>query len=236
MSLSIAYGLLSQAIIAASVVRLALDLLPQRDLARTGSGDAPASAPGSRPAPSASGRGGSAIPRGIAWVVMAGPIVLLMPVGGCTVAEHMRGIWGDPSVVTCAILAMFVARPGQLPDRPSRLMCIGITLLVTVPLYGPIFGLKLPLPDLYAIGWQPHALLVVIAVAALLMRLSGRWCGTWSVIVAIALLAYSAGAMESTNVIDYLADPGLLIALAVMAALPRTGPTGSTAQGHTAHG
>lgn len=236
MSLSIAYGLLSQAIIAASAVRLALDLLPQRDLARTGSGDAPASALGSRPVPSASGRGGSAIPRGIAWVVMAGPIVLLIPVGGCTVAEHMRGIWGDPSVVTCAILAMFVARPGQLPDRPSRLMCIGITLLVTVPLYGPIFGLKLPLPDLYAIGWQPHALLVVIAVAALLMRLSGRWCGTWSVIVAIALLAYSAGAMESSNVIDYLADPGLLIALAAMAALPRTGPTGSTAQGHAAHG
>lgn len=236
MSLPIAYGLLSQAIIAASVVRLALDLLPQRDLARTGSGDAPVPSAGGQPASRAHGRGGGAIPRGIAWAVMAGPIVLLVPLAGCTIAEHMRGIWGDPSVVTCAILAMFVARPGQLPDRPPRMMCIGITLLVTVPLYGPIFGLRLPLPDLYAIGWQPHAVLVVIAAAALLMGLSGRWCGTWSTIVAVALLAYAAGAMESSNLLDYIADPGLLIALAVMGALPRTGPLASAAQGHTAHG
>lgn len=236
MSLPLTYGLLAQAMIAASVVRLVLDLLPQRELARPGSGDPAEPAPGSQSANGANGRGGGVIPRGIAWAVMAGPLVLLMPVGGCTIAEHMRGLWGDPSVVTCAILAMFVARPGHLPDRPSRAMCIGITLLVTVPLYGPIFGLKLPVPDLYAIGWQPHALLVVIAVAALLMGLSGRWCGTWSAIVAIALLAYAAGAMESSNLIDYLADPGLLIALAAMGALPRTAPLASAAQGHTAHG
>lgn len=236
MSLPIAYGLLSQAIIAASMVRLVLDLLPQRELARTGSGDPAAPAPGSQSANGAIGRGGSVIPRGIAWAVMAGPLVLLVPVGGCTIAEHMRGVWGDPSVVTGAILAMFVARPGHLPNRPSRAMCNGITLLVTVPLYGPVFGLTLPLPDLYAMGWQPHAMLVVIAASALIMRLSGRWCGTWSLIVAIALLAYSAGAMESSNVIDYLADPGLLIALAVMGALPRKAPLASTAQGHTAHG
>ena len=236
MSLPITYGLLAQAMIAASMVRLALDLIPRQELARLGSGDLAAPAPGSQSATSANGRGGSVIPRGIAWAVMAGPLVLLVPLGGCTIAEHMRGIWGDPSVVTCAILAMFVARPGQLPDRPSRTMCIGITLLVTVPLYGPIFGLKLPVPDLYAIGWQPYPLLVVIAVAALLMHISGRWCGTWSAIVATALLAYAAGAMESSNLLDYLADPGLLIALAVMGALPRTRRVGSATQGHSANG
>ena len=84
--------------------------------------------------------------------------------------------------------------------------------------------------------WQPHPLLVVIAVAALLMHISGRWCGTWSAIVATALLAYAAGAMESSNLLDYLADPGLLIALAVMGALPRTRRVGSATQGHSANG
>ncbi len=234
MSVPLTYGLLAQAMIAASIVRLALDLLPRRDGARTNGSEA--SAPGGRSPSSGSARAGSDIPWGTAWAVMAGPLVLLVPVGGCTIAEHMRGVWGDPSAVTCAILAMFIARPGQLPDRPSRLLCIGITLLVTVPLYGPVFGLRLPMPDLYALGWQPHPLLVVIAVAALLMRLSGRWCGTWSTIVAVALLAYAAGAMESSNVIDYLADPGLLIALAVMGAIPRPGRPRSAAQGQSAHG
>lgn len=233
MSLPVAFGLIAQGLVAAALVRLVLELLPQRKVARTAAHEA-----ATRASPARAGNGrpsGSDVPRGTPWAMMAIPLVLLVPLGSCTVAEHMRGIWGDPSVVTCAILAIFIARPGRLPNRPSRMACLGVTLLVTIPLYAPILGARLPVRELYALGWQPDALLAAIAAAALLMRLAGRWCGTWSTIIAIALIAYSVRAMESSNLIDYLADPGLLLTVAAMAALPRARVPERTTQGHDAH-
>lgn len=225
MNLQLTCGLIAQALIAAAAVRLLLELVLPRGAARPdmqdSSGDSHRSTKDTRDAQTGE------LPRGLAWAALAGPLALLVPVGGCTVAEHMRGIWGDPSVVTCALLAIFIARPGRLPARPSRPMCIGLTVLVTLPLYAPIFGLALPLPDLYALGWPAHALLVVIAAAGALAWTFGRWCGAWATIIAIALLAYAAGAMESSNLIDYLADPGLLLTIAAMAAMPAARPTAS---------
>ncbi|MBU3729571.1 MAG: hypothetical protein FGM37_10055 [Phycisphaerales bacterium] len=226
MSIPLAYGLVAQALIAAAAVRLAVDLILSRYAAALIQGDS------IRPHGIAAffvreQRVGD-LPRGVAWAAMAGPVVLLAPLGGCTVAEHMRGIWGDPSVVTCALLAIFIARPGRLPARPSRPMCIGITVLVTLPLYAPIFGLALPLPDLYALGWSAHALLLVIAVAGAMAWIGQRWCATWATIVAIALMAYALRAMESSNLIDYLADPGLLLTIAAMSAMPTARPDART--------
>ena len=226
MSVPLAYGLVAQALIAAAAVRLAVDLILSRYAAALIQGDS------IRPHGIAASvvrepRVGD-LPRGVAWAAMAGPVVLLAPLGGCTVAEHMRGMWGDPSVVTCALLAIFIARPGRLPTRPSRPMCIGITVLVTLPLYAPILGLAMPLPDLYALGWSAHALLLVIAVAGAVAWIGRRWCGTWATIVAIALLSYAARGMESSNLIDYLADPGLLITIAAMSAMPTARPAART--------
>lgn len=223
MNLPLAYGLVGQALIAAAVVRLAIELYGRRAAAPAAAGDAPS--PSGLRAPQPNDRRAADVPRGTPWAVMAAPLVLLVSVGDCTIAEHMRGIWGDPSIVTSAILAVFIARPGRLPERPSRATCIGLTLLVTVPLYGPVFGLALPLTDLYSLGWQPYALLAAVALAAPLMWLSGRWCASWATIMAIALLAYAVRAMESSNLLDYLADPGLLLTIAAMAALPRAEPS-----------
>jgi hypothetical protein len=217
-TLQLTYGLVAQALIAAAAVRLAAELL----LPRTSrNGAVPDSGPVRTGEAARARERIDDLPRGAAWAIMAGPLVLLVPAGACTIAEHMRGIWGDPSVVTCALLAIFMARPGRLPKRPPRLMCVGLTLLVTVPLFAPLAGVSLPLPDLYALGWQPYALLVAIAASAVLSALARRWCRTWCIIVAIALLAYSARVMESTNLLDYLADPGLLLTLAAMGILPR---------------
>lgn len=219
MSLPLAYGLVAQALITAAAVRVLLDRCLPQAAAKPAPHDAAAR---TTSVPSGSEQRGGDLPRGAALGIMAGSLALLVPIGGPTLAEHMRGVWGDPSVVTCAILAMFIARPGRLPGRPSRMMCIGTTLLVAVPLYGPMFGLKLPLQDLYSMGWTPYALLVAIALCALLMRVMGRWCNTWAMLLAVALLAYAARAMESSNLLDYMADPGLMLTLAAMAALPRS--------------
>lgn len=211
MSIPLAYGLVAQGLIAAAVVRVLCELLmrPHRSGATLDAAGAD---------PTGSSRD---LPRGVAWAVVAVPLVLLLPMGQCTVAERMRGIWGDPSVTTCALLALFVARPARLPRRPSRALSLGLTLLVTIPLYGPILGAGLPVPDLYAIGWSPYALLIVIAAAAWLLHVSARWCSTWALIMTLGLLMYAIRAMESSNLLDYLIDPGLLLAIAAMAVLPR---------------
>lgn len=202
MSAPIVYGLLSQALIAASAVLLLCEAIsPNRSTAGT-----------------ARGRTGIAI----AMAAAAGTAVLLVPIGECTVAEHMRGVWGDPSAVTALLLATFLVRPLSLPPRPSRGTCLGITLLVTLPLYAPVLGARLPLTDLYSLGWSPHALLVAIAAGAAALLAAGRFSGRWACIVAGGLVAYAAGLLESSNLIDHLADPGLLVALAALAAAPLT--------------
>ena len=219
-SIPLAYGLVAQALIAAAAVRLAFEALMRAQV-----GAPKPAAPhqrNQRAGRSAwtTDRSRQDVPRGTAWAMAAGPLVLLVPLGGCTLAEHMRGIWGDPSIITCALLALFVARPDRLPARPSRIICIAITALVTLPLYGPIMGLALPLPDLYGYGWQPLTLLVAIAAASILMWALRSWSIGWSVMLALSLLAYALRTMESSNLMDYLVDPGLLLTLAVMVILP----------------
>jgi hypothetical protein len=102
-----------------------------------------------------------------------------------------------------------------LPSRPRPTTCLLITLLVAVPLYGPML---LPVPtvqdNLYAIGWQPWSLLIATTLGTLIMWRSLQ--RTWLNIVALALLAYAGRLMESDNLWDYLVDPGLLVAIAFL--------------------
>jgi hypothetical protein len=145
------------------------------------------------------------------------PVMLLLAgsVEGVTFAGHLRGLWGDPSIVTLLLLFLFTLQPSWLPSRPRPTTCLLITLLVTVPLYGPML---LPVPtvqdNLYAIGWQPWSLLIAITLGALIMWRSLQ--RTWLNIIALALLAYAGRLMESDNLWDYLVDPGLLVTIAFL--------------------
>jgi hypothetical protein len=184
MNAAAVYGLLSQGVIVAAAVRAA----------RLLRGRAPAS------------------PRAIETLV---PLlaVTLVPIDGVSVAGHLRGLWGDPSVVSLGVLVLFLWRPSATPAWPHRHVCGLLTLLVTLPLY---FTLFVPVPmvtwDLYALGLQPWPVLAAIAVSALVMRRAGG--GPWTALVGLALLAWAAGLMESDNLWDYLVDPGLLLAIA----------------------
>ena len=140
-------------------------------------------------------------------------LVLITPVDGVSIAGHLRGLWGDPSVVSLGVLVLFLRRPAVVPAWPHPRLCLLITLLITLPFF---FTLFLPVPmitwDLYAMGLQPWTLLAAIASAAIVMR--HRAGGPWTALVGVALLAWSAGLMESDNLWDYLVDPGLLLAMA----------------------
>ena len=150
------------------------------------------------------------------WIPAA--IVIIVPVAGVSIAGHLRGLWGDPSIVTFLLLFLYTFRPSSLPNRPRISTCVLVSLFVMLPLYLPLFLLNPNVPvDLYAIGWHPKWILIAIAVIALGSVMMRRLAPRWTNIIAIALIASSVGLMESDNLWDYLVDPGLLFTIAFLA-------------------
>ncbi len=150
------------------------------------------------------------------WIPAA--IVLIVPIAGLSIAGHLRGLWGDPSIVTFLLLFLYTVRPSSLPNRPRLSTCVFVSLFVMLPLYLPLFLLNPNVPvDLYAIGWHPKWILIAIAVIALGSVMMRRMAPRWTNIIAIALIASSVGLMESDNLWDYLVDPGLLFTIAFLA-------------------
>ena len=183
------YGLFAQGVIVAMIIRFVREIFGRKNLA----------------------------PFGIElWIPAA--IVIIVPIAGVSLAGHLRGLWGDPSIVTFLLLFLYTVRPSSLPNRPRVSTCVLVSLFVMLPLYLPLFLLNPNVPvDLYAIGWHPKWILIAIAVIALGSVMMRRLAPRWTNIIAIALIASSVGLMESDNLWDYLVDPGLLFTIAFLA-------------------
>jgi len=183
------YGLFAQGVIVAMIIRFVREIFGRKNLA----------------------------PFGIElWIPAA--IVLIVPIAGVSLAGHLRGLWGDPSIVTFLLLFLYTVRPSSLPNRPRLSTCVLVSLFVMLPLYLPLFLLNPNVPvDLYAIGWHPKWILIAIAVIAFVCMMMRRMAPRWTNIIAIALIASSIGLMESDNLWDYLVDPGLLFTIAFLA-------------------
>ena len=183
------YGLFAQGVIVAMIIRFVREIFGRKNLA----------------------------PLGMElWIPAA--IVIIVPVAGVSIAGHLRGLWGDPSIVTFLLLFLYTVRPSSLPNRPRVSTCVLVSLFVMLPLYLPLFLLNPNVPvDLYAIGWHPKWILIAIAVIALGSVMMRRMAPRWTNIIAIALIASSVDLMESDNLWDYLVDPGLLFTIAFLA-------------------
>ena len=183
------YGLFAQGVIVAMIIRFVREIFGRKNLASFGME---------------------------LWIPAA--IVIIVPVAGVSIAGHLRGLWGDPSIVTFLLLFLYTVRPSSLPNRPRVSTCVLVSLFVMLPLYLPLFLLNPNVPvDLYAIGWHPKWILIAIAVIALGSVMMRRLAPRWTNIIAIALIASSVGLMESDNLWDYLVDPGLLFTIAFLA-------------------
>ena len=183
------YGLFAQGVIVAMIIRFVREIFGRKNLA----------------------------PFGMElWIPAA--IVLIVPIAGVSLAGHLRGLWGDPSIVTFLLLFLYTVHPSSLPNRPRLSTSVLVSLFVMLPLYLPLFLLNQNLPvDLYAIGWHPKLILIAIAVIAFGCVIMRRMEPRWTNIIAIALIASSTGLMESNNLWDYLVDPGLLFTIALLA-------------------
>ena len=183
------YGLFAQGVIVAMIIRFVREIFGRKNLA----------------------------PFGLElWIPAA--IVIIVPVAGVSIAGHLRGLWGDPSIVTFLLLFLYTVRPSSLPNRPRVSTCVLVSLFVMLPLYLPLFLLNPNVPvDLYSYGWKPKWILIAIAVIALGSVMMRRMAPRWTNIIAIGLISSSVGLMESDNLWDYLVDPGLLFTIAFLA-------------------
>jgi len=144
--------------------------------------------------------------------VLLGLLVLVPVHGSVSTAMALRGLWGDPSITTLQllVLALVGRTPPELRDGwrvPALLTLLAAALYATA--LGPWNF------DLYRLGYQPAALVAILGAIALIAWWRGQTLYLW--LLAIDLLAWRAGLLESTNLWDALLDPLLAFALVALA-------------------
>jgi hypothetical protein len=147
------------------------------------------------------------------WASAAVFVLLWCPVGPARLplVAYVRGISSDLSIslVAIACLGMYQRVSGaRLVDGRER------TLLNVVFAIAALFLYPLALGwgdwDAYRLGWGSAGLWAVLLVLSLACWAKGF--RLLPLLVALALLAWVAGALESTNLWDYLMDPWLAVA------------------------
>lgn len=147
------------------------------------------------------------------WVVAAVFVLLWCPVGPARLppVAYVRGISSDLSIslVAIACLGMYRRLRGVGPvaqrERTSVNMAFAACAVFLYPL-----ALGWGDWDAYRLGWGSPVLWAVLLVLSLVCW--ARGLRLLPVLVALALLAWVAGALESTNLWDYLLDPWLAVA------------------------
>lgn len=146
------------------------------------------------------------------WVTAALFFALWLPVGPVQlpVLAYVRGVSSDLSItlVALACLALWrgIFKGPPVRDREKALLFF-TTTAGGVLLYPLALGLGNW--DAYRLGWGAPGLWLVLLVIAVVARLKKFWL--LPLLLALALLAWTAGVFESTNLWDYLLDPWLFL-------------------------
>jgi hypothetical protein len=147
------------------------------------------------------------------WATAAVFVLLWCPVGPARlpIVAYVRGISSDLSIslVAIACLGMYQRLSGaRLVDGRER------TLVNMVFAAGAVFLYPLALGlgdwDAYRLGWGSPGLWAVLLLLCLACWSKGF--RLLPMLVGLSLLAWAAGALESTNLWDYLIDPWLAVA------------------------
>lgn len=135
---------------------------------------------------------------------------LFVPVNGLSVAQWLRSVVGDLSVLTLVVFLNI------LMQRLLNFSLLGVTsrklLLMGVVMIGVVFyplALGLTAYDPYQLGYTPVLLSVLLVSLSLILWVVRH--RDLAVILLLPLLAYNLHLLESTNLWDYLLDPVLLI-------------------------
>jgi hypothetical protein len=135
---------------------------------------------------------------------------LLLPVYGLSVAQWLRSVVGDLSVLTAVIFLNILAQ--RLLNFDLLKPASRSSLLLGVVLVGLVFyplALGVSAYDPYQLGYSPILLTVLLVLFSLLAWFRSK--RDLAIILLLPLLAYNVHLLESTNLWEYLLDPVLLI-------------------------
>lgn len=151
----------------------------------------------------------------LGWLLAGLFVLLWIPVGTAAipVVAYVRGISSDLSItlVVVACLALWRGLSGDLPGNPGRREMRAVFAAVAV---AAVFLYPMSLGwgnwDAYRPGWGSYGMLSGLLVTGLLALSLGL--RLLPLLLALAVLAWTAGLMESRNLWDYLLDPWLAFA------------------------
>lgn len=142
------------------------------------------------------------------WHLLAASVGLLslVPLPEVSLAMALRGLWGDPSITSLQLLTLFLLQrqPAAFANGWRGPLFLGLLGLAFYPL-----ALGLGNWDPYRFGYQPLVLLPLFAIPALIAWWRGQPVWLW--LLAVDLLAWAAGLLESPNLWDTLLDPLLVL-------------------------
>jgi hypothetical protein len=151
--------------------------------------------------------GVSRLPRaGLGLLLGTAAVLALVPFRGLPPAGYLRGVLGDLSITTTLLLLRAIARPffGWAPIDPRNKLALQ-SLLAAGGLALYPFALGVGTGDPYRLGYANPwfvGLVLLLALAAWLRHLD-----LVSLCLALAVLAYALGGLESNNLWDYGLDP-----------------------------
>lgn len=149
-----------------------------------------------------------------AWLTAMLFAALWWPLGTAKLPAlaYVRGVSSDLSI-TLVALACLGFWEGIFKGPAARSRNLEKTLVFVVAAGAGLFLYPLALGlgdwDPYRLGWGTPALWLVLLMIAVLARI-GKF-RLLPLLLALALLAWAAGLLESTNLWDYLLDPWLFV-------------------------
>jgi len=150
------------------------------------------------------------------WGLAAFFVVLWLPVGAAhlPVVAYARGITSDLSITLVALACIGLCQHlfgTPAISRREKTALNAVVAVVALILYPLALGWSDW--DAYRAGWGSFGMLG--SLLALSLGFWTRGLRLLPVVIGLALLAWSAGLMESTNLWDYLVDPWLAMAALV---------------------
>ncbi len=149
---------------------------------------------------------GFGLPRSSRMAILAGLLAAsFLPVGGLSLAAHLRSYIDDLALTTLVFMAWgCLRRLGMLAPAPrDKVWVLVIFAIMTLGLYPATLGLSEL--DPYRLGYSPRPMLVVLAVLTLgLFYLRNALA---VVMLTTATLGFLFDIKPSQNYWDYLIDP-----------------------------
>lgn len=146
-----------------------------------------------------------------AWIAAISFAAMWWPVGAAhmPIAAYVRGISSDLSLTLVVLVCLALCRGAlQRFDSREKISVLAAVLAATGFLYPMALGLGDW--DPYRLGWGQPGMWFALLLLVLVCWLKGL--RLLPALIAIALLAWTAGLLESGNLWDYLLDPWLALA------------------------